>query len=54
MPELRPEGFESIVITLLNDLDAQACVEALAERGVSKEQIVMILPPGDGAGRAAV
>ena len=54
MPELRPEEFESIVITLMDDLDAQACLEALAERGVSSEQIVTILPPGDGTGRAAV
>jgi hypothetical protein len=54
MPELRPEEFESIVVTLMDDLDAQACLEALAERGVSREQIVTISPPRVESERAAL
>ena len=50
VPELRPEEFESIVITLMGDLDAQAILEALDERGVSKEQIVTIPPFTAGSG----
>jgi DNA-binding MarR family transcriptional regulator len=44
MPEVRPEEFESIIITLVDDHDAEPILAALVERGVSQEQILTISP----------
>jgi DNA-binding MarR family transcriptional regulator len=53
MPEVRPDEFESIVITLVDDHDAEPILAALAERGVSQEQILTISPPWARSGRVA-
>ena len=54
MPEVRPEEFESIVITLVDDHEAEPILAALAERGVSPDQIVTISPLRAGSGRYTV
>jgi len=54
MPEVRPEEFDSIVITLVDDHEAEPILVALAERGVSRDQIVTISPSGAGLGRSTV
>ena len=54
MTEVGPEEFVTIVITLVDDHEAEPILAALTERGISRDQIVTISPLGAGSGRLTV